>query len=231
VEEDIELLQSIWSGLSELRKLGSWAARVCSEEFFQRLQSESRRAREEVLKESGNEEVADKAFQESIKRKFVKMNRDNLAKDTRISMILGLFEDAIEHERPAASFLTLCTVLEAIFIQDQTEEVTHRLATRVARLLAPANLESRVEYYEQTKKVYSARSGLVHGRDLEGGVKAETYLTALRLVRQSLQKIITDGALMKVYSMRVGSKSEKDKATEALRDLMLNLDLAPDGRG
>ena len=64
------------------------------------------------------------------------------------------------------SFLLFAIALEAIVLPKQGQELSYRLALRVARLLGRSS-KSRHEILETTKKLYDVRSKIVHSGSYE----------------------------------------------------------------
>ena len=88
--------------------------------------------------------------------------------------------------------LFYCAALEALFSYEKTDEISHKIAERVA-LFIGENTEEKVFIFSQVKKAYSVRSRVIHGsyfkdNELDGLAKVSKYLdTILRKVYTSPQ--------------------------------------------
>ena len=58
--------------------------------------------------------------------------------------------------------LFYCAALEALFSYEKTDEISHKIAERVA-LFIGKNTEDKISIFSQVKKAYSIRSRVIHG--------------------------------------------------------------------
>ena len=81
--------------------------------------------------------------------------------------------------------------------------------------------------FERARTVYKERSNIVHGRKSIGTVEPAILKDAFFFARQSLQHILEDDTLMKLYSDPITSDEKKDtrKAVKAIKEYFRDLDL------
>ena len=84
------------------------------------------------------------------------------------------------------------TFLETLFSTSNTE-IAHQLSSRIAWYLAPADEEDREELFYAVKKIYSARSRVVHGSSFAGKEEEmrEQLATVEDLNRKVFAKILS----------------------------------------
>ncbi|MDD9980806.1 MAG: HEPN domain-containing protein [Gammaproteobacteria bacterium] len=68
--------------------------------------------------------------------------------------------------RPEESFLLFAIALESLVLPQQGQELTYRLAQRVARVLGK-DAKSRIKYSKEVRRLYGIRSKIVHSGSYE----------------------------------------------------------------
>jgi hypothetical protein len=122
---------------------------------------------------------------------------------------LALFEDGI-HLPPLHALLSMCLVLESLFTNDSAS-VTDKLAMRVALTVGcGAPYGQREELYKEVRKVYEARSRIVHGHELFSS-QGEELRQSLELARRSLECILRDRALRRLFGPSDRRKGATDE--------------------
>jgi len=91
-------------------------------------------------------------------------NQTNEFSMSPLIIALLLYQRAMEEEDHLKDFLDLVVVLEAMF-NDGKGEVTFKIRQRTSNFCGES-IEEKKEIFEKIKKVYNARSDLVHGSDL-----------------------------------------------------------------
>ena len=135
---------------------------------------------------------------------------------TRLGRALGLFEDGV-HARPLHAFITMVFVLETLY-GDDGEGVTHKLRTRISRLLGQGrSFEERKNLYERAKKVYDRRCDVAHGRELIQ-VKDCHFKNAFDLAARSLRCILCCDKLLGLFAAEESHK-KKGEVEEFFRIL------------
>jgi len=114
------------------------------------------------------------------------------------------------------------------FTVEETE-ITYQFATRLANITGKT-FEQRKDIFERARKVYRERSNIVHGRKSIETLEPNILKDAFFFARQSLQHILIDDTLMKLYSDPITSDKTKDldKAIKAQKDYFRALDLRCD---
>ena len=120
---------------------------------------------------------------------------------SRLGRALRLFEEGLRVP-PLHAFLSMCLVLETIYTdRARGGEMTHKLATRLARTLGKHSpFPKREEFYKLAKNVYRERSEIVHGTRLIHEDKPD-FRDAFTLARESLQTILRDQDLLRVFGV------------------------------
>ena len=93
----------------------------------------------------------------------------------------------------------LFVALESLFTTGH-EEVTFRLATRMAWFLENKDANKRMASYQKIKKGYSIRSKIVHGKDFVEAKDLPVIQELHALTREILLKILMDKELLLVFS-------------------------------
>ena len=260
---DLQLLTFLWSALIKLRKFDFWKELINKEEFFAACdkkagedamkelveflmshpsyadvsEQERKRAREQwtsSVKEAKNK--GDEWWKEFYKKSFPKVfsekQEEVFSSRTRIGRALNLFYEGLDLPL-LHSFLSMCLVLETLYTIGEGE-ILHKLAVRTAKIVGKdQTLEQRKDIYRRTKKVYAARSDIVHGEKLIDVVDPEVLKDAFTLARHSLQSILLSDHLSILYSspgttdrlLKGKRKRQKDTSYKAIRDFFLDLDL------
>jgi len=209
---DLEVLDEVWSGLAQARQLHRWTRLPFQERFFAELDRDAK-ARvddhfrgllrgkgrqvpdvEAILDSIRAEEFWNTRYAEAFKAIFKTHESDTLRAATRIGRALDVFEEGV-HLPELHAFLSMNIVLE-ILLSSERGEVAHRVASRLAKIVGrDSGLEERRDLYKRTKKVYGARSDLVHGNKPIAEVKDEEKRDCFRLTRRILREILRDGRL------------------------------------
>jgi hypothetical protein len=194
---------------------------------------EREKAKEQLansLKEVKSNEEADEIwkdfYKDSFSEVFKEKQEDAFSNRTRIGRALNLFFKGIQLPL-LHSFLSICLTLETLYTVEETE-ITYQFATRLANIIGRDKpLEQRKDIFERAREVYKQRSNVVHGRRSIETVESDILEDAFFFVRQSLQSILLDSTLLKLYSDPLTSDKTKDpkKAIEAIRNYFRDLDL------
>jgi hypothetical protein len=252
---DLQLITDLWSAIIKLRKLDYWASQISKEEFFADLDKkagegavkkfvdmimshsaylefpeEERKQHKEkwtvLTKEAINkgEEFLKEFYKDSFQKVFLEKQEEVFSNRTRIGRALNLFFEGL-HLPLQHSFLSMCLVLETIFTVEEAE-ITYQFATRLANITGKT-FEQRKDIFKRARKVYRERSNIVHGRKSIETVEPNILKDAFFFARQSLQHILLDDTLMKLYSDPITSDKTKDpdKAIKAIKDYFRDLDL------
>ncbi len=262
---DLQLLNDLWQAIIKLRKLDYWNTLIYKEEFFAACdkeagegavkmivdaimsspaylefsEKEQRKHREQLtasFKEAlgKGDNFLSELYKETLEKVFLQKQEEAFSTRTRIGRALNLFYEGIGLPR-LHSFLSMCLVLETLYTIGEGE-ILHKLAVRTAKIVGKAQtLEQRKDIYRRTKKVYAARSDIVHGEKLIDVIDSEVLKDAFTLARRSLQSILLSEELSRLYSspgtadrlikVRRKKKKEKKAAKEAIREFFLDLDL------
>lgn len=89
--------------------------------------------------------------------------------------------------------------LESLFTTG-SEEVTFRLASRMAWFLENKNADRRLELYKKIKKGYSIRSNIVHGKTFVENKDLPIVQELHALTKDILLRILTDKNLLSTFS-------------------------------
>ena len=255
---DLQLITDLWSAIIKLRKLDYWASQISKEEFFADLDKkagegavkkfvdmimshsaylefpeEERKQHKEkwtvLTKEAINkgEEFLKEFYKDSFRKVFLEKQEDVFSNRTRIGRALNLFFEGL-HLPLQHSFLSMCLVLETIFTVEEAE-ITYQFATRLANITGKT-FEQRKDIFKRARKVYRERSNIVHGRKSIETVEPNILKDAFFFARQSLQHILLDDTLMKLYSDPITSDKTKDPntAVKAIKEYFRDLDLRCD---
>jgi hypothetical protein len=243
---DLQLLIDLWSALIKLRKLDFWSRLVTKEEFFaacdKRAGEEATKGMVDLLRSNpafleiseeyrklfalslSETELWKEYYKESFQKVFSENQEEAYSNRTRIGRALNLFFKGIQLPL-LHSFLSMCLTLETLFTVEEAE-ITYQFATRLANITGKT-IEQRKDIFERARNVYKGRSDIVHGRKsieaIEPGILKDTFLFA----RQSIQHILLDPTLLKLYSDPITSDKTKDshKAIKAIKEYFRDLDL------
>lgn len=166
----------------------------------------------------------DELYKENLEKVFLQKQKEAFSNRTRIGRSLNLFFEGL-HLPLQHSFLSMCLMLETIFTVEETE-ITYQFATRLANITGKT-FDQRKDIFERARTVYKERSNIVHGRKSIETVEPAILKDAFFFARQSLQHILKDDTLMKLYSDPITSDEKKDtrKAVKAIKEYFRDLDL------
>lgn len=86
-----------------------------------------------------------------------------------LKVALARFDMLSDHHNPDR-ILDQIIVLEALFSDDDKQELSHKLSQRVANFIG-ADFASRAEHFKNMKKAYTARSKISHGKELPANLR------------------------------------------------------------
>ncbi len=109
-----------------------------------------------------------------------------------------------------------CSMLESLFANGDTSELSHRLSERVSKFLRE-NLRERIELYKTLKKLYNLRSKVVHGANYK--VPGENELTTLVETADLISREIM------AYCLSTREDNIFEKSVEDLNNYFLTLSL------
>ncbi len=150
------------------------------------------------------------------------------APSSPLALALQLFDSSFTLPFPH-DFLSIVIALEALYAKG-AGETQHRFSCNVAHLLGEytsALLQEKLEYYERAKRIYGARSEIVHANKSVREIKnfGEIYQDCFGMTRKTLHHILTDSQLFKLFS-----SSETGTATaHRIRDFFLEATLRSEG--
>jgi len=126
----------------------------------------------------------------------------DLPEISNINFAIDYFDKSyIEPYSPRDSFLDIMICLEILFLKGTQQELTYKLAMRIAHLLGK-NVYDRSEIFKFIKEAYSLRSKIVHGGDTRS--LDEEYLFRVRdIARQSIKYFLKN--------IKIWSGTELDK--------------------
>jgi len=101
-----------------------------------------------------------------------------------LDIAIRRFRSALARTDSADQFIDLMISLEALYGGGERGEITTKLSSRLATLVAK-NEKEREDYWKFTKKMYSLRSGIVHGSK-ENIMHDESLEKIIKLVRKSI---------------------------------------------
>jgi len=91
-------------------------------------------------------------------------------------------------------------VLETLYT-DGHGEVIHKLATRLAWVVAGDSLEARERCFKAAKAAYEARSDIVHGKNRKSqNENTDGFKVAFQFAMRSLERILCDKELFDVFT-------------------------------
>ena len=132
----------------------------------------------------------------------------------KLTIALSLYQRAFQEEDHLKDFLELVMVLEALF-SDSDGEITHKIAER-ASVFSEKNVKKRKDIFRNLKKIYRARSKLVHGKDLSFDRWGEYHRYKVLLIP------IVQNSLTRFIEARSKGKSE-DQILDQLIDISLGI--------
>ena len=218
-EKDIHILTELWTSLVHLRKLDRWIDEPFQEIFFRDLDKRagertkqklrsifsrrdlSREITKEIVKSfvEAKDESWQQYYNDALQKEFSKKEEEVFASRTIIGRALALFDEGL-YLSPLHSFLSMCIVLETLFTLHRGE-VTHKLAVRLAKVVADdENGSKRKDYYDRVKKICRERGSVVHGAKPIQDVDDKVRQDAFTFIRLSLQKILCSQTLLKIYT-------------------------------
>jgi hypothetical protein len=245
-EADLPKIRQVWSGLVQLRNLARWRTSLFREEFFASLDEAAKAAAERYWRsqlkdrlETVPPEARDKMreqfdvfvralssktgwdtpYGEALYSLFNEEEQKAFNIGTRIGRAVGIFEEGV-HLPHLHAFLSACLALETLFTLGEGE-VTHKLATRLAKVVVDKGTAAeRLELFKRARKVYTARSDVVHGKTAITGVKEDFRKDAFNLTRMAIQKILAERRYLDLYT----APTDKDNKGQ-LWDFFESLDL------
>ena len=125
-----------------------------------------------------------------------------MAPPPALALALRRLEITSDYRNPDY-ILDLTIILEALFSDDDKQELTHKLAQRVANFVA-SDFPDRAAHFKTIKEGYSARSKISHGRELPPSLKGIDARVAT-IVRSALARYLT-------YVRKHAIKSRSDEA-------------------
>ncbi|MFH1141136.1 MAG: hypothetical protein V1724_05620 [Chloroflexota bacterium] len=113
-------------------------------------------------------------------------------KPTRIHTALYRFSQSYERRNLADRLTELVIALEALFGDEDGDSLTYKIALRGACWNYPSPSEARKKTFERIRKFYSARSQLLHGRELEPKFSNKEVQDLEEFVRQALIRFLKE---------------------------------------
>jgi len=255
--DDLQLLTDLWSALIKLRKLDFWKKLIGTEEFFAACdkkagedatekmvdffvtheyyadvsEEEKKKARKQwtnSIKEAINKGQAGEFwkdfYRDSFPEVFMEKQEEVFSNRTRIGRALNLFFEGL-HLPLQHSFLSMCLALETLYTVEEAE-ITYQFATRLANITGKT-FAQRKDIFERARNAYRGRSNIVHGRKSIETIDSNILKDSFLFARQSLQHILLDSTLLKLYSDPITSDKTRDphKAVKAINEYFRDLDL------
>ena len=249
-EEDLRLLPDVWSGMVNLRHLDIWMTAPFQEQFFAMIDRAAKSVAEKKVRSQFRDILAEhieniapehrdkmrefieaqvrdlcgdiawnSPYSEALRMEFKEAEQRTFNIGTRIGRAVGIFEEGV-HLPHLHAFLSACLALETLFTLGEGE-VTHKLATRLAKVVVEKGTAAeRLELFRRGKKVYSARSDVVHGKKAITDVSEDARKDAFNLTRMALQKILAEKRYLDLYT----APTDKD-GKGLLSDYFESLDL------
>jgi hypothetical protein len=117
------------------------------------------------------------------------------------------FSSALSRNDSIDQFLDLMICLEALFAPKDKGEITTKLSTRLATLVAK-NENDRKDYWLFMRKMYNLRSGIVHGEGIRNTeINGKKY--EMDDIRQKIIKLVRESILCYLKLVRKYSGSKK----------------------
>jgi len=204
-EQHLRLLHDVWPGIVEARGLRNWLRPEWQDRLFSKvdrgavtgalspgirkaLQAARLPESEEGVVRLVGQDFWDQAYREAFRAEFAK-EEDACFSKTRIGRALGVFDGGV-HLPELHAFLSVCLVLETLLSTD-SQELAHKLAVRLAKIImGEADPAERRELFRRAKKVYGARSRVVHGETTIAEEPEAVRQDAFVLTRRLLQGIL-----------------------------------------
>ncbi|MGB2824213.1 MAG: hypothetical protein WBF17_24785, partial [Phycisphaerae bacterium] len=165
------------------------------------------------------------AFRKTLKARL----DDRFLRATRIGRALSLFDEGL-HLSPLHAFLSMCLAIETLFTFDRGE-LTHKLATRLAKVTAEAgDADETRKLYRRAKNVYRERGNVVHGGKGIDAVSKEVQKDACELARRSIRAILECPGLLDLYADPAKSRTPPKNKVRQLREFFEDVDLGLDPR-
>ncbi|NIM99387.1 MAG: hypothetical protein GTO24_15350 [candidate division Zixibacteria bacterium] len=129
-------------------------------------------------------------LQENEVKEFASFFREyDLPTMSNLGLAIGYFNKSyIEPYTPRDSVLDIMICLENLFLRGTHQELSYKLAMRMAHLLG-GNVDERSSIFQFVNEAYSLRSKIVHGGDIRN--LSEEYLFRIRdLARKSIRYLL-----------------------------------------
>ena len=236
---DLQPLAEIWAAMLKLRCRDWWINTIFEEAFFadldKKAMEESRdRVRERLhdtfckkgreMPEDLEEDLASIVFYDDVfKQLFDDSEEQVLRTRTRIGRALQFFNESFTLDQLYA-FLARCLTLETLFTIG-SNEVTHQLSARLAKICAEGCGGDVLDYYNRTKKLYNERSRVIHGDNSLPAIRDSARQDAAVLASSSLRSILLRDDLRNLYSAPSSSDAKKNRNERPLKDFFLELEL------
>jgi hypothetical protein len=99
------------------------------------------------------------------------------------------YSQTVGRREPIDGFIDAVIALEHLLLQTDSDELGFRLALRGAWLLG-ADRAGRQEYFDALKRIYSLRSGVVHGSaKWMRQIAADDYAMATDMLRRTILSV------------------------------------------
>jgi hypothetical protein len=251
----MDKLKQVWSII--ISNFDEWVALVESESFFPGLDLDANTERNQIdpairiTFENSPLYQVEAFFQEHWRRQslssrdvqegFIRKHREYFLSRTRIGRALTLFNEGIQLPELHA-FLSMCLVLETLLSDPESRfDLTHKITTRYAKIVGKDDSE-RLQLFQAIKKLYNARSQIVHGSKLLDAIEQADWQQAFELTRKILLRILVDDKLRELYlhqatqdikPKNIKKRSKKnadnqhiiDSNQDPLKDYLIGLDL------
>ena len=120
-----------------------------------------------------------------------------------LDIAISRFTNALSRTDQVDQFIDLMISLEALFAPGNKGEITTKLSTRLATLVAK-NEKQREDYWLFIKKMYNLRSGIIHGEGFRSteinGVKYEIEDCLEKIIRLTRESILQFLKLSIIYT-------------------------------
>jgi len=145
-----------------------------------------------------DEEISRKAIRE-LKSIVENIRQIISGKNERVLRAFHFWDSASCSGNFERKVVELFIALESLFTTGH-EEVTFRLAARMAWFYADKDPDKRMELYQKIKKGYSIRSNIVHGRSFVETKDLPAIQELHGITREILLRIFTDKKLLSIFS-------------------------------
>ena len=157
---------------------------------------------EKIVEKWCHETGWDSAHAQALRSLFKEEEQKAFNTGTRIGRAVGIFDEGV-HLPHLHAFLSACLALETLFTLGEGE-VTHKLATRLAKVVVDEGTAGkaveRLDLFRRAKKVYTARSDVVHGKKAITDVSEDARKDAFNLTRKALQRILAERRYLDLYT-------------------------------